>query len=248
MKTVFEDPQFLVVDDFLPDEQFRALWSFLQTEEYRFVHVPDVRGVWRVTDGLPMTGSSSAAFCAPPAEVLPPETPVEELPFFLHPRGKPIDVVTDAIEAMGTQIEPWAGRRGHDWAALTSTPYIYPQGTGLGWHDDGGNYSGAFAYYAHPSWSASWGGELLIARDDNRVPRVEERQKWAASHQNAALLEVGLGRFVMPKPNRLVVLRGHTFHTIARVSPAAGDNVRAIVGGFFVLPESVPKLIRGEIV
>ena len=32
--------------------------------------------------------------------------------------------------------------------------------------------------------------------------------------QNELLMCVGLGQFILPKPNRLVVIRGGTYHTI----------------------------------
>ena len=48
-----------------------------------------------------------------------------------------------------------------------------------------------------------------------------------------ALLERGEGRFVMPRPPRLVVLGGAP-HMVAPVRAAAGSNVRATVSGFFL--------------
>ncbi|PRP94798.1 hypothetical protein ENSA7_76210 [Enhygromyxa salina] len=42
----------------------------------------------------------------------------------------------------------------------------------------------------------------------------------------------GAGFVRVPRPNRLALLAGAP-HMIARVSPAAGHNVRASVSGFF---------------
>jgi Rps23 Pro-64 3,4-dihydroxylase Tpa1-like proline 4-hydroxylase len=62
--------------------------------------------------------------------------------------------------------------------------------------------------------------------------------------QHASMLEIGTGRFVMPRPNRLVILAGGVSHMIAPVSPAAGHHVRGSIAGFFVTPAGVVQLAR----
>ena len=57
------------------------------------------------------------------------------------------------------------------------------------------------------------------------------------------LLEVGCGQFIAPKPNRLVLLSGAP-HMVAKVSAAAGQNIRASVAGFFLRP-GADEAIRG---
>ena len=47
------------------------------------------------------------------------------------------------------------------------------------------------------------------------------------------LMAHGVGSFVMPKPNRLVIIAGGVPHSVARVRPAAGRKVRASISGFF---------------
>ncbi len=56
--------------------------------------------------------------------------------------------------------------------------------------------------------------------------------------ENARLGRIGLGRYIAPRPNRLVVIVGGTPHMINRVSPAAGDHVRCSISGFFHRPGS----------
>jgi hypothetical protein len=53
---------------------------------------------------------------------------------------------------------------------------------------------------------------------------------------NAALMEFGMGHYVMPKPNRLVVMRTGNPHMISKIHPAAGDHVRASVTLFLIRP------------
>jgi len=50
------------------------------------------------------------------------------------------------------------------------------------------------------------------------------------------LMARGIGSYILPKPNRLVVIKGGTPHAIAKVRASAGRHVRASVGGFFKRP------------
>ena len=54
--------------------------------------------------------------------------------------------------------------------------------------------------------------------------------------QDAMLQKLGVGRFISPKPNRLVVIAGGTAHRINPVSSSAGDHVRCTIAGFFHRP------------
>lgn len=53
---------------------------------------------------------------------------------------------------------------------------------------------------------------------------------------NEALMEQGMGYYVMPKPNRLVVMKTGNPHMISKVQPAAGDHIRASVTLFLIRP------------
>ena len=54
------------------------------------------------------------------------------------------------------------------------------------------------------------------------------------AHLSAELLKCGIGTFIMPKPNRLVLLGGGNYHMISKVDPAAGDHPRFTISGFFL--------------
>ena len=65
-----------------------------------------------------------------------------------------------------------------------------------------------FVYYAHPHWNAHWDGELLVGDVE---PDVDDElqvmgYRFETESYSERLLEPGLGSFVMPKPNRLVIL------------------------------------------
>jgi hypothetical protein len=52
--------------------------------------------------------------------------------------------------------------------------------------------------------------------------------------QERALSDTGLGHYVMPKKNRLVLLKQGTFHKISRIDDNAGATLRGSIAGFFV--------------
>ena len=145
--------------------------------------------------------------------------------------------------------------------------FLYPQGTGLSWHLDLGRYSGAYIYYAHPQWNVKWGGELMVADDpaqeagsarlDPHDPTTSsiyqpDKSMRFGQHldnawENEKLMETGTGRYVMPKPNRLVIVALGCAHCVNPVAQAAGDKVRATITGFFIAPpeERTARAARG---
>jgi hypothetical protein len=56
------------------------------------------------------------------------------------------------------------------------------------------------------------------------------------SEVNEALMDSGMGFYIMPKPNRLVVMKTGNPHMISKIHPAAGDHVRASVTMFLIRP------------
>jgi hypothetical protein len=116
------------------------------------------------------------------------------------------------------------------WDDLIIRSYLYPRGTKLSWHNDTG-YSGAAIFYVHPEWASTWGGELFVARTPPCAsfppPHLDHRQ------EDRFLEAYGMGTYITPKPNRLVLTRAGVWHSINRVDEDAGDHCRASVVGFF---------------
>lgn len=212
---MIDHPHFRVIDDFLDEREWTELWSHFQFTE--LLPVTRTRGAWKLDDGVPLGGEEVRMG----SDSYPSDTPIDHV-----------------IRALLDQPDVHTGLVDEGWDRISARAYVYPRDTGLSWHvDDHELYAGAFIYYAHPIWNAHWGGELLIAELDHEsdadVPIMAYRfETEAYSNQ---LLEMGCGSFIMPKPNRLVILAGAP-HMIARVSPAAGHNVRASVTGFFLRP------------
>lgn len=221
MSGSLDHPNFSIVDDFLDEQTWTSLWS-----DYQFMELLPVTrtlGAWKLDDGVPLGGQ----------EVLVPRQPPEGNE---QPTPSPLEQLAATILSNPDQHRELIG---DDWDRISARPYIYPQGTGLSWHvDDHELYAGAFIYYAHPHWNAHWGGELLVAERD---PEAEQEQgelpimahRFETEPYSERLLDMGCGNFIMPKPNRLVLLAGAP-HMVARINPAAGAAVRASVSGFFL--------------
>lgn len=220
---------FHIVDDLLDEDAWTAVWTMFQFADLS--PVTRTAGAWKLDDGVPF-GGDEIVTPAREAEVGKPGA----IPG-TYPSGTALDLVLEAVLGAAHEAEDLIGSA---WAHATARAYAYPRGTALSWHgDDTHAYDGAFIYYAHPHWNAHWGGELLLADGptggDDDMPIMAHR--FDDEGYSQALLESGTGRFVMPKPNRLVLL-GQAPHMVAPVRDAAGSNVRASVSGFFL---SEPK-------
>ena len=218
------EPDYCIIDDLLDEEAWTQVWTMFQFADLG--PVTRTAGAWKVDDGAPLGGD----------EIITPPRDAElaaagEQPG-RYPSGTALDHIVAAVLGHAESFAPLIGS---EWAHITARAYVYPAGSALSWHsDDSAHYTGAYIYYAHPRWNAHWGGELLLAETDARegdLPIMAHRFDDEAYSES--LLERGEGRFVMPKPNRLIVL-GNAPHMIAPVRAAAGSHVRASIGGFFL--------------
>lgn len=238
MKTTFETRDMLVIDDFLSPSEHALVWNYMQSESFRRVHAGEWVNAWRLSDGEPMRGP-----------VYLSNRPEVDRINDAYPTGKGVDLLFRAILALEDRLVPWIGRRGEDFLYFFARSYLYPAGTGLSWHrDNKNNVTGAFSYYAHPTWNVQWGGELLVAdgsTKDFEFPHKElygEEPRFLGTHldnsvENEKLLEVGVGQYIVPKPNRFVVITAGVLHSIKKVDAAAGNNVRSTLQGFFMYPD-----------
>ena len=216
-------PAYVVIDDFLDEEAWTEVWSLFQSVD--LLPVTRTTGAWKLDDGVPLGGD---AIVTPPRDADLGESGERPDRF---PSGTALDHVVAAVLAHAEALAPIVGS---NWAHVTARPYVYPAGGALSWHgDDSAHYTGAFIYYAHPHWNAHWGGELLLAETDATDALPIMAHRFDDEAYSAALLERGAGHFVMPKPNRLVVLGGAP-HMVSPVRAAAGSNVRASISGFFL--------------
>lgn len=254
LKCVRRTARYAVFDDALPADDFARLWEYIQLEDYSAVHHARWEKVWRLADGEPLAGATVRHPLGAP-DGAQATMGTDGRPMRGYPTRGGIDALIGVLLDRHEEFVEWIGRRDLDWRTITARPYLYPTGTSLSWHTDDILYSGAFVYYAHPRWGASWGGELMIASEsacdtdlghkytttvqikDGRpvglrripVPAALDHEK-----ENEILLSEGTGDYIAAKPNRLVITKSGTPHRVARVDPAAGEHVRCSIGGFFL--------------
>lgn len=216
MKLVLQTPDCAVYDDVLSSAVFAAVWSFTQREDYTTpFHSGRWQKVWRVTDSYPLSG---------------PQYVYSRRPF-----GNALDQAVESFLELAAAHPEIVDASGCASIDLSMRPYLYPRGTKLSWHDDDKTvYRGAMIYYAHQRWSPHWGGELFIADPPPAAYEpLPDGPHLDHSAQDEYLMQLGTGRYIVPKPNRLVLLRSDTFHMLARIDPDAGNHVRCSIAGFF---------------
>jgi Rps23 Pro-64 3,4-dihydroxylase Tpa1-like proline 4-hydroxylase len=214
MKEVQRGKRFIVIDDFLSDEDFRAAQELM--ERAAFAQVDSV--ISPSEDG-PAFRSKGVRFGD--------ELGSTEL------AGRP-NVYQEVARTVQRERD-FYGQAGLDWDRIAFAFWKYPAGSRLGWHNDGGRgRKGEFILFLHDMWRPSWGGELMLVDEDpeplaaGSVSR-DDPVKW---------METLLGRCttspvaILPKRNRLVLVKTETIHTIRRVDPTAGAFLRCTLTGF----------------
>ena len=237
MKVTVENDQIIVFDDFLSAEAFRFVWNFVLEARFRYVNNDQWIKAFRLADGAALW---SDVFTSKP---MPSDrTALSQS----YPTGKGVDCFIEALAKVAKDYPEFVGKEGPDWELFFVRPYLYPSGAGLSWHTDGRqDVSCAFVYYAHPEWNAAWGAELLVDGSDFRDLTYPELEMYDGERRtpglhmdheiaSRAVMSFGVGTYVMPKPNRLALIRRGVLHRINPVSAAAGDHVRSSLTGFFV--------------
>lgn len=209
--------QCAVFDDVLPVRTLDAIRRDVALFSYNRINATGWLRVWALSDGHPLQGPlwwlDTAPPNRPPSLVEFSSTLAEHLSH---------DAVTRLV-----------GHQGVDWQRLSITPWIYPEGTGLSLHVDGGRYSGAYVFFFHDQWRLQWGGWLAVLSHEQDVSRTVVNEAVEADVVERSVDHVGHGRIILPKPNRLVVLSGGAPHMVSRVDHNAGDHLRLSLGGFF---------------
>lgn len=217
MRLLARDSTFAIVDEALEQDKFKSFWKYFNGLDFAFRSMTGWQKVWRINDGQVLAGN----------------------PFYHSqaPFNCPMDWVHQTIVELARQkFEDIVGKEGQDWQDVLLTPYLYPTGTKISWHNDYG-YTGAAIFYPHLNWNPHWGGELCVAKTpspeqikSSGIPEDMMSREYVAPLLNA----YGMGTYIAPIPNRIAFTAGSTWHGINRVDSAAGDHVRCSVVAFFL--------------
>lgn len=221
MKIVTQTEKYMVIDEFLDRDTFDQITTYCQEQDYEFKNAVTWDKVWRTGDGRPLIQREKIIF---------------NRRFSIDP-DNPASIFAAQLNALVSQKVNFIKKT---WNSFSCVSSIYPADTALSWHDDGKDKLGAYSYYTHPSWNVLWGGELQIA-DHAPIESLGKDNTVTANNQslhnrveNEFLMEIGSGVYIMPKPNRLVLLAPKTLHMVRRVDKNAGNNCRMSLQGFFI--------------
>ena len=217
-------PEVLVVDDFLPQESWDRLLNQVQCDEWTQSQ-PDDK-YWHITDGANYKASKRF---------------LRDAPF-----NDNYDIWADAIRAFADSEPAQEYVAGYTDIAMRC--HGYPVGSKNPWHTDMGGVT--YSYYLHKHWQINWDSMLLVLPKDSveykqimrKLPGTKQHDTYAGTgtlemfeqaEKQKGLIEHGMGYFVAPKPNRLVLINKNVVHGITRVDKDAGENVRLTMTGFF---------------
>lgn len=211
-KLTSKDDDFAVLDNLLDEDTYNKFCSFYNDLDFAYRSLTGWQKVWRVSDGLILSGPPYYAFKSP--------------------HNSMMDIIGTLIDKLVDQhFDYIVGKRNVDWDDYFMTPYIYPTGTKISWHNDHG-YSGAAIFYTHRFWDPNWGGELFIAKT-SKDSHYYSPDSIDRTSLIPLLNNYGMGSYISPLPNRMVFTKGSTWHSINRVDPVAGDALRCSIVTFF---------------
>ncbi|MHC5748613.1 MAG: hypothetical protein ACYTXT_43590 [Nostoc sp.] len=232
MRLVTKNTQFVVFDDFLSSQDFELVQKYVRDENYRSYDANKLHNTHRLFDGKPLIGESSV--------VSQKLQGIDDKVYKLYPTTTGIDIFIEHLLSKSEALTEWIGKKDIEWESFTAKVFLYPQGTALSWHDDGGSKTGSYAFYTHSSWNIQWGGDLLIPDESTKnndyplVKVIDSDSDSDSEYDNKKNIDIGIGQYIAPKPNRLVVIAGGNPHRINKIEFAAGDNLRCSISGFFV--------------
>lgn len=223
-KVVMKTPEVLVVDDFLEQEAWDRLLNQVQCDEWTQSQ-PDDK-YWHITDGANYKASKRF---------------LRDAPF-----NDNYDIWADAIKTFADSEAAQEYTAGYTDIAMRC--HGYPVGSKNPWHTDMGGVT--YSYYLHKHWQINWDSMLLVLPKDSveykqimrKLPGTKQQDTYRSTgtlemfeqaEKQKGLIEHGMGYFVAPKPNRLVLINKNVVHGITRVDKDAGENVRLTMTGFF---------------
>jgi len=224
---VMRTPECLVIDDFLPEEAQDKILNQVQVDEWEQTQGDDK--FWHYTDGANYKNQKRWQGKYPYGDNC--DVWFEHFNKFLN-----------EYEHIGDYVE---GGKFEDYAMRC---HAYPVNSKNPWHSDLGFTT--YTYYVHKDWQINWDSTLLIVP----MGSVPEYSQWielmeGTKHYDSykelrspmemfqqkekfqSIIDKGVGTFVSPKPNRLVLIQKNSVHGITRVDPDAGDNIRVTLTG-----------------
>jgi hypothetical protein len=223
---VMKTPEVLVIDEFLSIDDREKIFNQVQVDRWRATEIDDK--FWHMTDGFNYKGVKRWGKDRPHnnnAEIW-----FENFTKFLNTCPDVIDFVSK------------------DYYDISMQCHGYPVGSKNPWHTDLGYTT--YTYYLHKHWQINWDSTLLVIPKDAQVKYQQlltldsnsvhtdsyakdnmPMEMFEQHNKYKTLIEHGLGIFVSPKPNRLILINKGVIHGVTRVDSDAGENIRVSLTG-----------------
>jgi len=210
MKLIIDANNTKVYDDVLDQETFNNLFTYFNYIPLVFQQAQEEwNRVWSFSDGNILVGQPHTWFPNKPP-------PLQESDKILLTVIKKInECITSSNFFDIGQIQ-----------TLVMTPFCWPPGTGLSWHNDS-NYLGAVTFYCHNYWSPEWGGEFLTVEANDYIYDNKKNITWKVFDNQELydiIMERGHGHFFHPKPNRLILNKGGEKGILHKVNKSTLDS------------------------
>ena len=222
---VLKTPEVLVVDDFLSQVYWDRLYNQVQLDEWTQSQTDDK--YWHITDGPNYKASKRF---------------LKDAPF-----NDNYDIWAECIKTFANNCEE-AQDFVKGYTDIAMRCHGYPVGSKNPWHMDMGFVT--YSYYLHKHWQINWDSTLLVLPKGSVVYRqmllklegTKQQDTYSGTgalemfeqaEKTKNLMDYGMGTFISPKPNRLVLINKNVVHGITRVDKDAGENVRLTLTGFF---------------
>ena len=210
MNFLFDGENTKVYDNVISDGEFDEVFNFLNYHPYIFKQsLGEWNKVWNFSDGQILMGND---FIWPYNKI----PPLRDQDKCLYPL---IGSINKIIEK--TNFFDCSNIR-----TVNMTPYCWPPGTGLSWHNDS-NYLGAVTFYAHKYWSPEWGGEFLTCEANKYILEDKKKITWKVfdnTELHDLLMEEGSGNYFYPKPNRLIINKGGSNGILHKVNKSTSNS------------------------
>jgi hypothetical protein len=210
--------RFRVLDDFLEDDDLKSIRHMMATLKYE--RVPSVVDPEADGDALRSRGAVLRHDAA--SKQGPPGTP-----------GSLPGAYAAVLRELRSHADLF-GPPGEGWSIIGMSFWRYAAGNRLGWHNDADSVRrGEFILFLHDEWRASWAGELLLLdTDPDTLGLVDEEPSLPASVEAKVSQAHQCLVAIVPRPNRLVLVKAGTIHCIQRVDRTAGETLRQTMTGF----------------
>jgi hypothetical protein len=194
MKLLFDGLNTKVYDNVLDSDSFGSLFDFLNYHPYTFRQSHgEWNKVWNFSDGQILMGEEYI-------------WPIGKVPPFKDERR----ILLNLIEKINSFIVESNLFDCGEISTISMTPYCWPPGTGLSWHNDS-KYLGAITFYGHHYWSPEWGGEFVTCEANKYIIEDKNNITWKVFDNKELfdlLMEEGTGNYFYPKPNRMIINKG----------------------------------------